>query len=348
MRPPFDIGNVTVEPGCRRLVDLPVATLSNHTPITLPVHVVHGKEKGPTLCVIAAVHGDEVIGVEIILRLLKLRQIEDIHGTLLCVPIVNAFGFISHSRYLPDRRDLNRSFPGSATGSLAHQIAHLLMNEIVERSDVGIDLHSAAANRTNLPQIRSALETERSRELAQAFGAPVVLRSAERAGSLRQAARAVGTEMLVYEAGEGLRLDEFSARVGTRGILRIMSGLGMIAYEAYEDTPESWTAPVVVTSSRWVRAEEGGLIRTHKTTGDSIEKDEVAAIISNPYEDSVCEVVSPFSGLIIGRTNLPVVNRGDALFHIAKVAKPGSAEQTVGEIVDEIEEDPIFDEDEII
>ena len=154
LRQAFTIGGMTVEAGQRRLVDLPVSKLSNHTPVTLPVHVLHGHRPGPTMFLSAAIHGDELNGVEIIRRVLRTLQPGNIAGTLLCVPVVNAYGFIGRSRYLPDRRDLNRSFPGSAGGSLAARLAYLFLTEVVQRCQFGIDLHTAAVHRVNLPQIQ--------------------------------------------------------------------------------------------------------------------------------------------------------------------------------------------------
>ena len=209
--------------GTRRLVDLPISKLSNHTPVTLPVHVLHGARPGPAMFVSAAIHGDELNGVEIIRRVLKTVQPGAIAGTLLAIPVVNAYGFIGRSRYLPDRRDLNRAFPGSAQGSLAARLAHLFLKEVVSRCQVGIDLHTAAVHRVNLPQIRADFAHHpRSRDLAEAFGAPVVLESPERSGSLRRAARDMGCNVLVYEGGEGLRFDEFAIEAGVDGIANVM------------------------------------------------------------------------------------------------------------------------------
>ncbi|RMD60515.1 MAG: succinylglutamate desuccinylase, partial [Alphaproteobacteria bacterium] len=186
-RKAFKIGGATIAPGARDTVDLPLSVLSNHTPMSLPVQVIHGRKPGPVMFVSACVHGDEIIGVEIIRRLLRLPALRRLRGTLLAIPIVNAFGFINHSRYLPDRRDLNRSFPGSANGSLAARLAHLFVKEVVTRCQYGIDLHSAAEHRTNLPQIRVSDREPETRALAEAFGAPVILHSQVRDGSLRDA-----------------------------------------------------------------------------------------------------------------------------------------------------------------
>ena len=215
-RASFRIGDEEVAAGDRRLVNLPMSALSNRTPMALPVSVIHGKQDGPTLFVSAALHGDELTGVAICRRLLASQSLNVVRGTLLMVPIVNAFGFISHSRYLPDRRDLNRSFPGSARGSLAAQLANIFLTEVVARSSCGIDLHSAAIHRSNLPQIRVDSHDDVALGLAHAFGAPIIVHSGLREGSLRRTARDRGVPVIVYEAGEGLRIDELSVRIGMR------------------------------------------------------------------------------------------------------------------------------------
>lgn len=358
MRSTFKIGGVGVEPGERKLVDLPVSRMSNHTPVTLPIHVLHGLRPGPTMFVSAAIHGDELNGVEIIRRVLRALQPGNISGTLLAVPVVNAFGFIGRSRYLPDRRDLNRSFPGSSTGSLAGRLAHLFLKEVVRRSQLGIDLHTAAIHRVNLPQIRCQyVNNPRLRELGESFGADVVLESPERAGSLRRAAREAGVDVLVYEGGEGLRFDEFAIKAGVDGIARVMLKVGMLELpdggegdvEAAQAGPQR--TPMLANASKWVRAPEGGVLRTTKRIGDAVGQGEVIGWVANPYDDTSVEVRSPRRGIIIGRTTLPILNMGDALFHVAWSEEIGdarperdrdsaAARETVAE--------PVMDEDEII
>lgn len=343
-RPPFEIGTVHVPAGARRTVDLPVSVLSDHTPVTMSVHVVHGRRPGPTLFVSAAVHGDEVIGVEIARRLLQSPQLDALRGTLLVVPIVNAFGFLSHSRYLPDRRDLNRSFPGTDSGSLAARLAQLFMREIVARSDFGIDLHSAAIHRTNMPQIRVSPSSTETLQLAKVFGAPVILISGLRPGSLREAARTEGVDVLLYEAGEALRFDELSARTGVAGILRVMRSMTMITKRG---GAKLRAQPMTATASVWLRAPAGGLLRAFKGAGDRVEEDDVLGVISDPFGETDVEVKSAQAGVIIGRTNLPVVNEGDALFHVAQI-NGADAEATIESLATQLDADPMFDEDEVI
>lgn len=331
--------------GCQKLIDLPVAHLSNHTPVTLPVRVVHGRRDGPTLFVSAAVHGDEIQGVEIIRRLLNTPGLRSLRGTLLCVPIVNVFGFLAKSRYLPDGRDLNRMFPGFAGGSLAAELAHLFMEQIAKRSDLGIDLHSGSNNRSNLPQLRVDLVTPGLTALAEAFGAPVVVQSGLREGSLRKAAHEAGLEVIVYEAGEALRLDELSVRVGVRGIVHVMHHIGMLGLR---HANRSKHKSVFAAASKWLRAPDGGIFRALKGLGDSIAPGDIIGGITNPYEGVDVPVLADVDGIIIGRTNVSVVNRADALFHVARVANAGPAQGQIGEISSAIGEDPIFDEDEIV
>jgi predicted deacylase len=345
VRQPFVIGGLAVKPGERRLVDLPISKLSNHAPVTLPVHVLHGAQPGPTMFVSAAIHGDELNGVEIIRRLLRTLNPRSINGTLLCVPVVNVFGFISRSRYLPDRRDLNRAFPGSVTGSLAARLAHLFLTEIVKRSQVGIDLHTAAIHRINLPQIRCVFRKRpRVRELARAFGAEVMLESPERPGSLREAARAAGVDVLSYEAGEGLRFDEFAIRAGVDGITGVMMKMEMLdTADGVDGTGERRT-PVLINASSWLRSPEGGVFRTTKRIGDGVDVDEVVGHVANPYEDVAVEVRTPRRGIIIGRTTLPIVNMGDALLNIGWSEQLSEHVSPEREVLDEpVDEDEIVD-----
>ena len=346
--PPFEMGGQSVEAGSRRTVDVPLGVLSDHTPVNMSVHVIHGRRPGPCVFVSAAIHGDEVIGVEIVRRLLGGVSPDKLRGTLLAVPIVNAFGFLNHSRYLPDRRDLNRSFPGSPTGSLAARLAHMFMEEIVARCRIGIDLHSAAIHRTNLPQLRISPVHEETRQLAEAFGAPVILTAPLRDGSLRAAARDIGVDVLLYEAGEGLRFDETAVRAGTTGILRVLRALDMLPARG-AGVPANKGAPAVHTlSSRWVRAPDAGLVRIYKEVGEVIAGDDLLGIVADPFGERESELRAGHPGIIIGRVTMPVVNAGDALFHVARIDDRNAAAEAVGGMEDRFEADPFYDEDEIV
>jgi predicted deacylase len=344
-RAAFEIGGHSIPAGTRRTVDLPVSVLSDHTPVSMSVHVIHGKTEGQTVFVSAGIHGDEVIGVEIVRRLLRAPNLKSLRGTLVVIPIVNAFGFINHSRYLPDRRDLNRMFPGTPGGSLASRLAHLFLNEIVARSDLGIDLHSAAIHRTNLPQVRISPDNPYTAELAEVFGAPVILQSPLREGSLRGAAKNIGKDVLLYEAGEGLRFDEMSVRAGVAGIMRVLQHIGLLPPKGVSK-PKA--PPQYCTSSKWLRAPEGGLLRTFKANGDVVAEGELMAVVSDPFGEHEEEIIAPFNGIVVGRAVMPIVNEGDAVFHLARVKSMSVAEDAMGDLNDQLTDDPLFDEDEII
>ena len=306
-REAFEIAGRRIPPRRRATVALPMTALADLTPVTLSLHVVHGGRPGPVRFVSAAVHGDEIIGVDIVRRLLRAPQLNNIAGTLLAVPIVNTFGFLNQSRYLPDRRDLNRSFPGSAGGSLAARLAFLFRTEIMARCSHGIDLHSAAIHRTNLPQIRVSPGKPAAMALAQAFGAPVILTSKTRDGSLREMAGQMGVETLLYEAGEGLRIDEGAARLGVAGILRVMAALGMIPSGSL---PRARAHSAVCGRSEWLRAPAAGLVAMEAGIGNRVRTGQVLGTISDPFGETEVEVVAPRDGIVIGALTLPVVNEG--------------------------------------
>ena len=310
------IGGVDVAPGERAQIDLLVANLYTKGEVHMPVRVVRGKEPGPTLFVSAAIHGDEINGVEIIRRLLKSPHLKKLRGTLITVPVVNVFGFNTHSRYLPDRRDLNRSFPGSEKGSLAARLAHIFMTEVVHKSTHGIDLHTAAVHRSNLPQVRGALRFDGVEPMARAFDVPVIIDAEVRDGSLRAAVADMGIPVVVYEAGEALRFDGVAIRGGLRGVLNVMHELGMLP-----PTPSAVRGdldPFVARSTTWVRAQESGVLRTRVRLGAHVREGGVLGRISDAFGGAEVEVLAPCSGIIVGMINMPLVNEGDALFHIAQ------------------------------
>lgn len=316
MGAPVTINGVTVRAGQRETISVPVAKLYTHTNLAMPVHVVNGRGDGPTMFVCAAIHGDELNGVEIIRRLLQHPTLKRLRGALIAIPIVNVHGFLDRSRYLPDRRDLNRSFPGIERGSLAARIANLFMAEIVAQSNYGIDLHTGGLHRTNLPHVRAYLDDEETARLAKAFGTPVMINSDLRDGSLRQAAVEKGVPMLLYEAGEALRFDEVSIRAGVRGVINVMRALKMLPATGHARKKE--TRPVEARASSWVRAPESGIFRASVPIGAKVTKDGLLGVVSDSFGDTELEVRAPYEGLVIGRTNLPLVHEGEALFHIAR------------------------------
>ncbi|MFU8896573.1 MAG: succinylglutamate desuccinylase/aspartoacylase family protein [Gammaproteobacteria bacterium] len=331
------IGGVRVGPGERRGLSLPVGMLHTHVPVEMPVWVINGRRPGPRLFISAAIHGDELNGIEIIRRV-RARPMTGLRGTLLLVPVVNVFGLLHHARYLPDRRDLNRSFPGSERGSLAARLAHLFMTEIVARCTHGIDLHTGAVHRSNLPQIRAQLDDAETRSLALSFGAPVVLDSRLRDGSLREAAAEKGIPTLIYEAGEALRFDEMSIRMGVAGIVAVMRKLDMLRSKPHRARPAK---PVVADSSHWVRAPEGGILRSTLQLGQRVSAGELLGQVSDPFGAHETPVTATHAGIVIGCNSLPLVNEGDALFHIARMERPGEAFAAVEAIADAFRDPPV-------
>lgn len=336
-RPSIEIGDTVIAPGERRTIDLPLAALSTHTEMTMPVQVIHGRQDGPRLFVCGALHGDEINGVEIIRRLLNLSALKRLRGTLIAVPIVNVLGFVSQSRYLPDRRDLNRSFPGSTRGSLAGRLARLFLDEIVSKSTHGIDLHTGALHRDNFPQIRGNLEDPETDRMARAFGVPAIINTGFREGSLREAAQKRHVPVIVYEAGEALRFNESCIRAGVTGVTNVMRALGMLADRRRASAPQH---QIVIGSSTWVRAPQSGLVRTEVALGKQVSRGETLAVVADPFGENEETIVSPDDGLVIGRTNLPVAHEGDALFHVARY----TGKQAVARLLDAFEPETNYQE----
>lgn len=342
---PFEIAGHSIHAGTSVDLELPISVMSNRQTMSLTVKVFHGKAPGPVMFVSGAVHGDEIIGVEIIRRLANRPSLDTLRGTLILVPIVNGYGFLNRSRYLPDRRDLNRCFPGSETSSLADRLAHLFMTEIVARSDYGIDLHSAAIHRENLPQARVSRGDERTMAMARAFGAPAIIVSDIRDGSLRKSAADAGVPVLLFEGGEGLRFDETAVRAGLAGILRVMQSIGMVDSNLIE---EAEVQPFLSEKSFWLRAPEGGLLRFNQALGDTVQAGEVVGVITDIFGDHEHEITTKHGGVVIGRSTMPIVNEGDAVAHIARSSELEQAGEQVDALVEQLADAPMFYEDEII
>lgn len=338
-QPSFEIANYRVEPGSRIQFNMPAAQLYTNTPLELPVEIVHGRRSGPVLLVCAAIHGDELNGVEIIRRLRILPVLSRLRGTLLLVPVVNLFGFIHQSRYLPDRRDLNRCFPGSVSGSLASRLANLFFSEIVTRSTHIIDLHTAAIHRENTPQVRAALDEPGVDAMARAFGIPVIVNAGQIDGSLRCEAGKVGIPVLTYEAGEALRLDEGCIVPGVRGIVSVMREIDMLPPARRRRVRAE---PYVTKSTRWYRANADGMFRPLVRLGSQVRSGEVMGIISAPFGTDQSTLRAKHDGIVIGVTNLPLVNEGDALFNLASFKEADLVEGEITAQQEAVENDPLY------
>ncbi|MGH7163702.1 MAG: succinylglutamate desuccinylase/aspartoacylase family protein [Planctomycetota bacterium] len=317
MRGPLEIGGRSIAPGERKRVEVPVARLFTQTMLSLPVTVVHGAREGPRLWLDAAIHGDELNGAEIIRRVLERVQPAALAGALIAVPVVNVVGFIHQSRYLPDRRDLNRSFPGSARGSLAARLAHLFLTEIVQRCTHGLDLHTGSLHRANLPQVRANLDDPETARCAKAFGAPITLHARAIKGSLREAAARLKLPILVYEAGEPLRFDEEAIRAGVAGILRVMKALGMTRGPSRRRAPKT----LLVRRTAWVRTHGSGIFHLKARLGRRVKAKQDLGVVLDAYGDAGFRLQAPCRGIVIGHTNNPLVHRGDAVVHVAMLSR---------------------------
>jgi len=270
----------------------------------------------------AAIHGDEINGVEIVRQVLDKISPSTLRGTLLAIPVVNVLGFIEKTRYLPDGRDLNRSFPGTRRGSLASRMARLFMDRIVRRSSYGVDLHTASGSRTNLPQVRGDLGDPVTLEMAKAFAAPVALESRIRDGSLRAAATKINVPVLLYEGGEAHRFDEFAIDAGTTGVLRVMNRLGM----GVEAPAPKQDIQLFSSRSTWTRAQRGGVMRLSVNLGDRVTARSVIGQIADPFGSRPTPVRAARTGIVIGLSLHPLVAQGDGIVHIAELTASAEVE----------------------
>ncbi|MBZ0165548.1 MAG: succinylglutamate desuccinylase/aspartoacylase family protein [Candidatus Omnitrophica bacterium] len=327
------IGGQSIGPGETKDINIFVAKQYDFTEISMPVKVIRGREDGPRLFVCAAIHGDEVIGVEIIKRLINNKALKKLRGTLIAAPIVNVFGFNNLTRYLPDRRDLNRCFPGSPGGSLAARLANLFLTEIVDNSTHGIDIHTGSRHRTNLPQVRAGLQDPQTAQLAREFHVPVILDADVIQGSLRQVVSERKIPLLVFEGGEALRYDEVVIRSGLSGILAVMNRLEMITLQKRGKNVE----PIVAKGRYWVRAVHSGILIIKKRLGSIVKEGDLLGVISDPLGNNNFEIRVDKPGLIIGYSQLPLVNRGDAIFHIATFERHKMLEKSLEDFDDKFD-----------
>lgn len=313
----FTFAGNQIEPGSKSIVLFPAPNINTQVKIDIPVHVFHGINSGPKLFIISAIHGDELNSIEIVRRLHKHIHVKHLSGTVITVPVANIHGVMMQTRYLSDRRDLNRSFPGSKKGTLAARLAHGIMKHVVSQCDYGIDLHTGAYGRINMPQLRADFNTPGTKELARRFNAPVILDAKQRDGSLRQAAGRLGIPMIVYEGGEALRFNELCIRAGVRGILSVMHHMKMLKSSKPQITKKSNS--VITNNSRWVRAPASGIVEpVRDLLAAYVKQGETLAYIHDPFliNPSV-EVIAPFEGIIIGQALKAVATEGDALLHLA-------------------------------
>ena len=308
----MNISGSIIQLGESKRIDIPVAKLATGSSLTMPVRIIRGPKEGPCLCLTSTIHGDELNGIEIIRQVLESIDPIALKGTVIAAPIVNVFGFLNQERYLPDRRDLNRSFPGSKRGSTASLLAHLLMTEVVTHADVVFDLHTGSNHRTNLPQLRGALGDAETLKIAKAFGLPVMIDSKARDGSLRAATLKLGKIALAFEGGETHRYNQEAIKYGTNGVLNAMHSMKMLKLSARPKVKS-----ITASKSYWLRARRSGLFRRHVSLGDKVKKESILGSISDPFGEDAITLKSKEDGIVVGIATKPLINKGDALVHIA-------------------------------
>jgi predicted deacylase len=314
----FSVSGIRVASGETREIYLKVSESFLSTGIQIPVTVIRGVHPGPTAFVFAAVHGDEINGADIVRRLIFDVDHEKLSGALIAVPVVNIPGFLNQSRYLPYHRDLNRFFPGKKNGNNAERIAHKLFTEIIQKCDFGIDLHTAASGRLNLPHVRGDMNHPRVRKLSRAFGATILVDQPGVHGSLRRAATEAGIPTILFEAGETGRFSQKISLIGLRGVLQVLSEMGM--WQANEESPRP-PFQVIVKGSEWIRAEKGGILDLAVKPGDLLYKGDLIGSILNPFGKTVTQIRSTCTGIVIGVTTAPLTIPGTGIIHVAHLKK---------------------------
>ncbi len=305
------INGKSIEKGETAEINLQFASLPTHTMIDLPIFVYRALKDGPTLLITAGLHGDEINGIEVIRKMIFDKTIIPTAGTVIAIPVVNVYGFIQTSREFPDGKDLNRSFPGSKSGSLASRIAHVMMNEILPNIDFGVDFHTGGASKANFPHIRCNTNDREVLKLAKAFSPPLIVNSKPPDHSFRKSAYLKGKTILTFEGGESLRFDEKAIKHGLRGVRRLMNYLGM------SETKIASQKTLIMKRSWWNRAQTSGLFRPKVKPGQEIARYQVLGHITDPYGETEFTIKSRAKGVVIGLNNLCVVNKGEALIHIA-------------------------------
>jgi uncharacterized protein len=309
-----------VAPGTRKRLLWTSGTAIEGFASPVPVIVLNGSGPGPVLCLTGAVHGDELNGIEVVRRVLDDVDVEELNGAIIGVPIVNIQGFYRGTRYLPDRRDLNRYFPGNARGSAATRMAHSFFTEVIQNCSALIDLHTGSLNRTNLPQVRANLNIPSIARMTQAFGATVVLHSVGEKRSLRRAATEAGIPSVTFEMGEPMRVQPEQVEHGAKAIETLMYSLGMTRQRRYWGDPEP-----VYYASKWVRVDHGGILFSDVALGERVSEGELLGVVTDPISNEQHRIYAPASGRILGMALNQVVLPGFAAYRIGTETSKSSA-----------------------
>lgn len=309
-------GNEAIPPGSSRDIMLDVSESYSGMTVQIPIHIRRGSEEGPAVFVTAALHGDEINGTGAIRQLIQDEKFSPIRGSVVLVPVLNMLGFDRHSRYLPDRRDLNRSFPGSATGSLASRLANRIFDQIISRCDYGIDLHTAAVRRTNYPNVRADLSDPKVKQLARAFGCEITLNTKGPRGSLRREACLAGCPTIVMEGGEVWKVEPGIVESAARGVNNVLRSLDML-----KGAPQAPEFQLAIKKSKWIRAENGGFLQFHIKPGDILEKGQPLATNRTLLGHEQNMLCSPFNAVVIGMTTLPAISPGEPVGNLGQIPK---------------------------
>ena len=303
--------------GESRDLNLGVSESYSGMTVQIPIHVRRATEEGPVVFVTAALHGNEINGTGTIRQLVQDADFQLIRGAVIFAPVLNILGFDRHSRYLPDRRDLNRAFPGTDTGSLASRMAKTIFDEIVLRCDFGIDLHTAAVRRTNYPNVRGDLGDKNVRRIAESFGCEILINGRGPRGSFRREATQAGCPTIVMEGGEVSKVEPGIVETSVRGTKNVLSHLGMLDKQ-HESSPDY---QIRIDKSKWIRAESGGFLQFHVAPGDIVEKDQPIATNTTLLGREHSILVSPFNAVVIGMTTLPATSPGEPICNLGKLPK---------------------------
>lgn len=315
-RPTIDTWNqLPINKGTSRDVNLAISESYSGMTVKVPLRIMRAKKDGPVVFVTAALHGDEINGTGAVRQLLQ-EELQLTRGAMILVPVLNLLAFDRHSRYLPDRRDLNRSFPGSTTGSLASRMARTIFDEIVLRSDYGIDLHTASVRRTNYPNVRGDLSSPDVRRLADAFGAEIIVNGKGPKGAFRREACAAGCPTIIMEGGEVWKVEPSIVESAVRGVKNVLTSLEMLDGEI-----ESPDYQVIIEKSKWIRADNGGFLQFHVQPGEIIEKDQPIATNTTLLGHEHHTLVAPFNSVVVGMTTLPSVSPGEPVCNLGKLPK---------------------------
>ncbi|MEQ8239246.1 MAG: succinylglutamate desuccinylase/aspartoacylase family protein [Cyclobacteriaceae bacterium] len=309
------INRTEILPGETLRIDVNIAKLPSLSPIDIPITVSRSRNPGPVVLLSGGLHGDEINGIEIVRRMVERGMNIPVRGTIICIPIINIYGFIHFSRYVPDGKDVNRSFPGNKNGSLASRVAYYLMKDIIPKIDYGLDFHTGGADRTNFPQIRTVMSDPENAELAAAFNAPFTIDSAYRPKSIRKSAARLGKKILVYEGGESARFDEHAIEIGIEGAVRFLRHMKMTHFKSHKPKYQNQ----LVKHSSWIRSRASGLFLTDVKSGEFVKKNHLIGYISDPFGAFKLQIKSPFDGYVIGLNNNPIVHQGDAIVHLGAV-----------------------------